>query len=902
MAGVVEIGENESRTDSSLLIFLVADVRGYTRFTTEQGDEEAARLADRFAALCEEVVELHNGQVVELRGDEALCVFASARQALRGAVALQQAFKQSRADDPSLPLQVGMGLDAGEPIPLRGGYRGGALNLAARLCSVAAAGEILASETVAGLARKTRDIAFIDRGQVNLKGLATPVRVLQIAPEGELPESLPPLQATLVAHPTNLPDEPTPFVGREREIDDIVALLRDPHIRLLTLTEPGGGGKTRLALRIGAIVLYDYQTGVFLCDLSSLDDPGHVLPAIAQVFKVKEEGDQTLSETLVGHLEKKNLLLILDNFEHLTDARDVVGHLLDRCRELHVLVTSRVPLHLSREREYPVPPMGVPDLENLPALEDLSQYESIALFCQQARAVKPGFTLTPENAAAVAEICARLDGLPLAIELAAARTKLFPPRSLLSRLESRLSLLTSGARDRPAKQQTLRAAIDWSYSLLTGEEQRLFARLGVFSGGWTLEAAEYVGNAAEDLDVLETTASLVDKSLVRQEGEDEPRFSLLETIREYALERLGASPEAEPIHQRHAAYYLNLGETAEPDLQGEQADAWMARLEAERDNLRAALTWFQQRAEVEEELRLAAALEYYWRAMGRLSEGRHWLDSGQSRGEGVSVPVRIKALASTGSLALMQGDHERVVTSMEELLRLARQHGDSVNIRTALSLLAVAAYAREDHHRAARYLQENLITARASGSQADVARALLDLGLARSEIGNFSEAAALIEDARVLYQAEGNTVWETIAVGSLGYICLLMEEWQRAQALLVTYLRMAQQIGDTLNLVSALEGLAVLAAHENEMGQAVRLFAAAHVVRESTGARLLSPRNHAMIQGAATSTRRILGEADWEEAWNEGRHMTLDEAAALAMTVTAAPRTTTQTRDRRPAN
>jgi class 3 adenylate cyclase len=355
-------GIAESRTavpdggPPSLLTFLIADVRGYTRFTAEQGDERAARLADRFAELAEGVVEQHEGKVIELRGDEVLCVFPSARNALRGAVALQSAFRGAVRDDPSLPLLVGIGLDAGEPIPVRGGYRGGALNLAARLCSIAGQGEILASETVIGLARKTEGLAFVDRGEVTLKGLAAPIRVLQIAPEGELPDELPPLQPILVTHPTNLPDDSTPFIGREREIDQIARLLQDPHIRMVTLTGPGGTGKTRLALQVGNTLLYDYRDGVFFVALASMADPMLVPSAIAEVLGVKEEAGRSVLDTLVDHLGERHVLLVLDNYEHLLAASSVVSSLLDRCRELHILVTSRIPLHLAREHEHAVPP------------------------------------------------------------------------------------------------------------------------------------------------------------------------------------------------------------------------------------------------------------------------------------------------------------------------------------------------------------------------------------------------------------------------------------------------------------------------------------------------------------------------------------------------------------------
>lgn len=411
---------------SGVWTFLIADVRRYTRFSNDYSDEAAARLADRFAALCERVVGEYVGQVIELRGDEALCVFDSTRGALRGAVALQAAFKQASADDPTLPLQVGMGLDAGEAVPVRGGCRGGALNLATRLCSIAGGEKILASEGVIHLARKVEGLAFVDRGQVTLKVLKAPVRVLQIAREGDTPSDLPPLQPILVTHQTNLLDDSTPFVGREEEIAAIAGLVRDPGTRLVTLTGPGGTGKTRLALQVGTLLLYDFPDGVFFCDLSPLAGPTLVPSAIARVLEVKEQAGRNLNDTLIDALREKHLLLVLDNVEHVVDACGIVADLLDGCRNLHILVTSRIPLHLSREQEHAVPPLSLPHSEPAQDAATLSKYESAALFIQRAKAAKDSFTMTDENSPTAAEMCSRLDGLPLAIKLAAARIKLFP--------------------------------------------------------------------------------------------------------------------------------------------------------------------------------------------------------------------------------------------------------------------------------------------------------------------------------------------------------------------------------------------------------------------------------------------------------------------------------------------
>jgi class 3 adenylate cyclase len=381
MAEVAESTSDSGMHDrpSALLTFLLADIRGYTRYAAEQGDHAAARLSERFLSLCREVVSSHGGDVFGSAGDQALAAFTSAHAALHSAIALQTRMAEEQAAHRDLPLTAGIGLDTGEGVKIGHDYRGNAINLAARLCSLAGGGEIFASEAVITVARKVKGLAVVDRGEVTLKGLVHPIRIVQIGPAGSLPDSLPPLQPILVTHPTNLPDEPTPFIGRSGDIAAITALLRQPSVRLVTMTGTGGTGKTRLALQVGMSVLYSFRDGVFFVDLAPLSDPSLVSSAITEVLGVKEEGGKELVETLTTSLREKHLLLVLDNFEHLLDACRVVASLLDACRELNILVTSRIPLHLSREREYPVAPLAVPDPAHLPPdLTHLSQYEAVA--------------------------------------------------------------------------------------------------------------------------------------------------------------------------------------------------------------------------------------------------------------------------------------------------------------------------------------------------------------------------------------------------------------------------------------------------------------------------------------------------------------------------------------------
>ncbi len=678
-------GAGPAGPGASIQTFLVADVRGYTRFTVERGDEAGALLAARFADLTEEVIGPYRGRLVELRGDEALIVFASARDALRAAVTLQDRFAQAMAEDSTLPLQVGMGVDAGEAIPVRDGFRGGALNLAARLCSLAGPGEVFASTGVVHLARRVEGLVFVDRQTVSLKGMDEPVRVIQVARQGRVPAELPPLVPQL-SHPlTNLPDAPTPFIGREEEIEAVTDLLVRERMRLVTLTGPGGTGKTRLAIEVAGRVLPDFEDGVFLAAFASVLRPELVPAAIATALGVNQSSAISLIEELHAYLRNRRLLLVLDNFEHLLDARTLVADLLDGCRHLTILIASRSVLRLSREQEYPVLPLPVPDLGALPPLVELKSFDALRLFVDRARALNPRFQLTEGNAAAIAGICARLDGLPLAIELAASRTRLFPPEALLVRLSNSLKLLTGGARDAPARQQTLRGAIDWSHDLLDREEQVLFARLAVFVRGFTVDAVEDVCGSAGDLgvDVLDGIESLAEKSLLQPMISSPAsaaigmRFGMLETVREYARERLEGSGELETLEGAHGAFFLSLAEAGEIGLKGAEQGDWLHRLEADHDNLRAALFHAIDERDASGALRLSAALWYFWWTRGYLSEGRRWLAAALALPGGDGAE-RARALNGAANLAWSQGELDHARGLHEQTLRLRpRTRGSS---------------------------------------------------------------------------------------------------------------------------------------------------------------------------------------------------------------------------------
>jgi predicted ATPase/transcriptional regulator with XRE-family HTH domain len=603
------------------------------------------------------------------------------------------------------------------------------------------------------------ELSADDRGR--LSAAARPIRLPAVDPPGG---SQPPLESPPAVQPTstlrraNLPDEPTSFIGREREIRDICGLLGEPHTRLLTLLGPGGTGKTRLASKAGVSVLDDFRDGGVFVPLASLSAPELVPAAIAGTLGLKEESSSALTETLARYLSDRHLLLILDNFEHVLAAASVVGELLDACRELHVLVTSRMPLHLSREHEYQVPPLAVPNPQQQPSSEQLAQFEAVMLFTQRARAVKPEFAVTDENASVVAEICARLDGLPLALELAAAQLRLFPPPALLRRLARRLQFLTGGPVDVPARHQTLRATIDWSYGLLRTEEKELFARLSVFRGGCSLEAIAAVsGDRGEpEGEVLAGVASLVEKSLLRQDGDQEPRFVMLETIREYASERLEEAGAAKEVREMHARHFLSLAEEAAVLVNVSEQRAWLDRLDVERDNLRAALQWAREHGDMDVGPRLALALRGFWMLRGPLSEGRGWLTA-FAAADTISPPLRAATLSAAGRLAAAEGRRTESTELMEQSLAPYRDRGDHGGLAEALGWLPMSWYMIGEVERAAELLRWSEREARETGDQALLALSLHWQAAVVSEQADAERTRELGEASLALYRDLGNS-------------------------------------------------------------------------------------------------------------------------------------------------
>ena len=621
----------------------------------------------------------------------------------------------------------------------------------------------------------------------------------------------------------NLPAQLTPLIGREQEVSTACALIRRPEVRLMTLTGTGGMGKTRLGLQIASTVVPDFSDGVFFITLASISNPELVIPTIAQTLGLREAGDWSLKEHLQTFLHEKKLLLLIDNFEQVVTAAPELIELIACCPHLKIIVTSRAVLSVRGEYEFPVSPLSLPNLKHFEKGEDISQYAAVALFLQRAQAINPDFHMTPKNARAIAEICVRLDGLPLALELAAARTKLLPPQALLTRLERRLHILTSTAQDIPARQRTLRHALAWSYDLLNTQEQEIFRQVSVFIGGFTLDAAEAVCKIGHDgeLFVLDNLASLMDKSLlfqIEQEARN-PRFVMLETIREYGLECLAANEEVIATRYSHATYYLALAEKADSHLPTIKQLMWLQRLEQECDNLRAAFYWLLKQDEVEKALRLATALWRFWWMCGRVIEGINLLElslAASQKMQETLTSIRARALSVIGTLAGLQGDFDQAETFCHQSLVLSQQLGDRKSIITALWMLGYIAREKGNYTVAEGLAEESLALSRDGDDAVGTIYSLETLAAVALDRGEYEQAYKLTEEILVISRQLDDT-WKTASLlWLLATVTLFQGDITRAQTLLEESLTRSKEINDKRNTAYSLVMLGYVAYFQDQ--------------------------------------------------------------------------------------
>lgn len=857
----------DARSATVTLLFI--DMVGSTRLLADLPDAYPAILRD-YRRLVSEAAAAQQGTLIDTAGEGLFFRFPAARGALLAAVAAQRSLREHAWPEGAHP-EARIGIHTGEPLTSEESLVGMDVHRAARICAAGHGGQILLSLTAHDLlgGEAPGDVVLRDLGEHRLKDLPRPERVFQ-ASAADLPSDFPPLRS-LDNWPNNLPRQLSSFVGRTEELAAATARLATTP--LLMLTGPGGVGKTRLALEMAAQAIDEFPDGAWLVELASLGDGSLIPETVASTLRVKEQPGVPLLTTLTQQLETRRVLLVFDNCEHVLDAAaEVIDDLLHACGNLRVLATSREALAIAGESLYPVPSMDVPDVASNPTIEQLEASDAVRLFVERARAMHPTFTLNEQNASPVAQICQRLDGIPLAIELAAARVKALPPEQIAARLDDRFRLLTGGSRMALPRHRTLKAALDWSFDLLSAAERAVFMRLSVFAGGFGLEAAESVcaGGVVERAEVLDLLTRLIDRSLVAfDETTAAARYRLLDTLQQYAQERLLEDVEAVAVRARHRDYMVDLVERIGPTLfAGPQAGGAVDALSREHENLRTALQWSDEdQAGAGAQLRLTAGLWRYWEIGGHLEEGRGWLARALARTDGEVSELRATALAGLGSLAAQQGDFAAAEAAHDEALKTHRQLGNPTSIAYAASNLANVAAERGEFSRARELYEEAAAITRETGDARGMAFALLNLADVAARQGNVDEARNLSDDGIATFRAEGDLMGVALALGRGATFSLQNGDLDNARSRHEEALEIFRQFGDGRGVARTLMFLGDIAAVRGDLAEAEHLYRASLDQRRRLGDRgglATACDRLARIAAAAQPERaaRLIGFAD----------------------------------------
>lgn len=861
---------------TGMVTFLFTDVEGSTNLLQLLEDRYVAVIGEH-RRLLRAAFHAWGGHEIDTAGDGFFVAFAQARDALNAAVAAQRAIATYTWPE-GAPIRVRVGIHTGQAVPAFGGYVGLDVHRAARIMAAGYGGEILLSQATQSLVEGALpdDITLKDLGEHRLKDLSRPERILQVVTP-DLPADFPPLR-TLDVISNNLPIQLTSFIGRERETNDVKRLLTTT--RLLTLQGAGGAGKSRLAIQIAADLIEDYQHGVWFVDLAPLTDPAQVPRTVAATLGVREVAGRTLVDTLIDFLRPKTLLLILDNCEHLlTPCAHLAEALLQACPNLRLLATSREAMRIAGETAYSVPSLSLPETVSL-GLDDLLQYEAVRLFADRAAAMRPDFTINVETARAAASICRQLDGMPLAIELAAARVKALTPEQIAGRLSDRFLLLTQGSRTALPRHQTLQGAIDWSHDLLTAEERILLRRLAVFAGGWALEGAEAVcaGEGLDRRDILDLLTRLVDRSLVVVEGQNGTmRYRILETVRQYASEKLGEAGERTQVRERHAQWYLALTEEAEPMLRGPEQSVWLKRLEREYGNLRAALAWsVSESGDREQALRLAGNLWRFWNVRGYLSEWGEWLARAQEASQDATPAVRARSLFAAAVLGFLQRADHRAASLLQQALGLYRELNDKLGVADCLRILAQVLWERADYPGARFYADESLKTYRELKDKTGIAAAVRLSGFVLAAEELFAEARAHFEESLRLARELGDSRGIAWSLNGLGIVVAELGDEAEGGTLNREALALFKELGDRRGMADALTSLGIL---YPDLRWAIRLLRTAEILRVETGLGIPAGYGPAYERRLA-ALKQTVGEETFAAEWAKGHAISLEQAIA----------------------